>query len=68
MVIIGSGKLGLTALCFLRKVAPVAKIIVIDKDDVHLDAARVLKKADIVQKMYVAPLMPESDELQFSDG
>jgi len=52
MVVIGLGKLGLTAMCFLRKVVPTARIIAIDKDDARLDAARALKKADIVQKMY----------------
>lgn len=55
--VIGLGKVGLTALCLLRKVAPLAKIIAIEKDDAHLEIARTLKKADVVEQLYQLPLL-----------
>lgn len=46
-------------MCFLRKAVPGIKIVAIDKNDTRLEIARATKKADVVQKMYVALCMQE---------
>jgi len=49
--IIGCGKVGLTALCYLRKLAPKAKILCVDVSDAKLEIASSLNKADVVAKV-----------------
>lgn len=57
VLVIGLGKVGLAALCLVRKLAPAAKIIAVDKDDARFSLACSLNKTDHVWKMYTcAPL------------
>jgi serine/threonine protein kinase len=49
--IIGCGRVGLVATCYLRKFYPSAKIYCIDISDYRIETAISLKKADSVQKV-----------------
>jgi hypothetical protein len=51
--ILGCGRIGLIALCYLRKICPTAKIYCVDSTDARIEIANSLKKADAVQKVYV---------------
>jgi len=54
VLVIGLGKVGLAALCLVRKLAPAAKIIAVDKDDARFSLACSLNKTDHVWKINAA--------------
>jgi len=53
VLIIGCGRVGLTAMCYVRKLAPTATIYVVDVSEARLEIAASLSKADKVEKVNV---------------
>jgi len=51
VLILGCGKIGLTALCYIRKLAPKSKILCVDISDAKLEIASSFNKADVVAKV-----------------
>jgi len=68
VLIIGCGRVGLTAMCYVRKLAPSATILVADISEARLEIAATLAKADKIEKVYVPPhhILPHLPRRLFS--
>jgi len=53
VLIIGCGRVGLTAMCYVRKLAPSATILCVDLSEARIEIAASLTKADRVEKVNV---------------
>eukprot|EP01087_Luapelamoeba_hula_P012480 TRINITY_DN3484_c0_g1_i2.p1 TRINITY_DN3484_c0_g1~~TRINITY_DN3484_c0_g1_i2.p1 ORF type:complete len:2043 (+),score=287.04 TRINITY_DN3484_c0_g1_i2:206-6334(+) len=53
VLVLGCGRIGIAALCYVRKLAPSAHILALDAADARIEIATSLKKANVVEKINI---------------